>query len=240
MGEVHGIDSRVYLDELNLSGYATQHTLTFNVDLAECQTISDTWKERLPGGRSANLAWTAYFDTTDGGYDEQQWTDITTNVATTRYGMVMYGTTAGSACYEVPGKYTGRDMPAPYDGVVGLSAGIEGHGAASRGESILVGATITTTGVQTGQNCGATASGTTCVVTYRVHSITGSIVMALEESSDDGSADAYAAIAALASGTLSAAGVTRKTTTDATEAWKRINTTTAPTTASVTVTVTTY
>jgi len=104
----------------------------------------------------------------------------------------------------------------------------------------LQGATITATGAQTGQNVGAVAAGGTTVVVYRVHSITGTYASNIEESTDNGSGDAYANVAALASGNLTAAGVTRKTTTGATEAWKRVNVTTAPTTASITVTVTSY
>lgn len=240
MAEVHGKNQRIYVDEVNVSGYARSGTITFTQDLANSEAIADTWKEVLPGQRAAVFDWDAMMETTDGGFDETTFGDLTTDNATDRYVAWVAGTTAGSKCYEFPGRYTGQERPAPYDDVIGLHGHLQSNSAISRGETILQEATITATGAQTGYNVGAVAAGSTTVVVYRVHSITGTFACNIEESSDNGGTDAYASIAALASGNLTTAGVTRKTTTGATEAWKRVNVTTAPTTASITVTVTSY
>jgi hypothetical protein len=60
-------------------------------------------------------------------------------------------------------------------------------------------------------------------VIFRLLSFTGtSITMKLQGSSDDGAGDAYADIAGLTSGALTAPGVVVVTTTATLEAWKRV------------------
>ena len=134
-------------------------------------------------------------------------------------------------------RFKGRSFKAATGAANLLNFEEEGSGGLIR-SAILRSATVTGTGNGTGQNLGATTSGQQLLVTYRILAIAGgAITMQIHESSDNGSGDAYASIAALASGSLSAVGVTRVSTTGATEAWKRV-TISAMTASSATILVT--
>ncbi len=79
---------------------------------------------------------------------------------------------------------------------------------------------ITGVGTGTGHNLGVTAAGQMVVVTARVISGTfTNLALDIQQSSDDGSTDPYANVNGLAF-TFSEPGVSRKTISAATEAWK--------------------
>jgi len=240
MTRKHGKNAAIYVNEFNLSGYSNTWTLNVSVDTVEVTTFTDTSKEHLEGDHSSELSWAGFFDTTDDGWDETSWAQAITTRGTQYGGLAPYGTTAGGVVYEVPGIYTAQTRSAPVADVVTLDGSVIGDDV-GRGLSLLD-ATISATGTQTSQDYGAKASGATLMVVYRIESLggAGDIVIAIEESSDDAVGDPFAAIAALASGTLSATGTTVKTTTAATEQYLRVNVTTfTPTSAVIYVTVTT-
>jgi len=233
----HGKNTVIWLDSTNMSGYANSISLSMNVDTVEVTTFADAAKVFLEGDYDFTIDLESFFDATDAGWDEVAFDAAITNGGTQNLMVAFLGTTAGNPVYECQAKWTGQPRVATIGDAVKVNGSLQGTGTGgiARGEVILD-ATITGTGAQTGQNIGAVASGTTSVVTYRVTSLTGTITMATEESSDDASGDAYAAVAAYASGSIAADGVTRKTSTGAIEAWRRVNVTAAPTTAAVLVT----
>lgn len=241
MALVHAKGATVYLDALDLSGLANSVTLSVNVDTAEVTTFADTAKTFLEGDYTATASLATFYDNTDDGWDELAFSKATTQ-DDTHYLLTIPGSTAGTVCYELAGIPTGQPRAFNVGSAITINLDLQGSGQLSRGGVNWTGA-ITGTGAKTGVNHGATTSAQTIVVTYRILSVSGSgsIVFALEESSDNGSGDAYGAVAALASGTLTGTGITVKTATAATEAWKRINVTTfsgfTSVTALVTVTV---
>lgn len=241
MALVHAKGATIYLDALDLSGLTNSASISAAVDTAEVTTFASLAKEFLEGDYTATASFSTFYDNTDDGWDEQAWSKVTTQ-DDTHYLCVIPGSTAGTVCYELAGMWTGQPRAFDVGSAITIGGEMQGSGQLSRGGVNWTGA-ITATGAKTGVNHGATTSTQTIVVTYRILSVSGSgsIVFALEESSDNGSGDAYTAVAALASGTLSGVGVTVKTATAATEAWKRINVTTfsgfTSVTALVTVTV---
>lgn len=233
MARKHGKNAEIYANEYNLSGYANQWTMNINVDTTEVTTFADTSKEHLEGDYGCDLSWTGFFDNTDGGWDETAFTDAITNRGMQYFGLAPYGTAAGDVVYEMPGIYTGQPRGAAVADAVTLEGSAQGD-EVGRGQVIL-NATITATGTQSSIDYGAKGAGTTMMVIYRIEGGTAlsDMVFAIEESSDDGSADAFAAIGDLASGTLSATGTTVKTTTAATEQYLRVNVTTFDSTNAV-------
>jgi len=238
MTRKHGKNAAIYLDEYNLSGYSNQWTLNFNVDTVDWTTFVDTSKEYGGGDYGCDFSWTGFFDTTDDGWDEESFKQAITERGTRYGGLAPFGTAAGSVVYEAVGHYSGLTHGADVAGAVALDGSVQGE-KGGRGVSLLD-ASISATGTQTSQNYGAKAANKTLMVVYRIEAMDGAgdMVFAVEESSDDGSGDAFAAVGDLASGTLTATGTTVKTTTAATEAYLRVNVTTFdPTSATVYVTV---
>ena len=84
--------------------------------------------------------------------------------------------------------------------------------------------TNTSTGNLTSVDIGTTSTSQTLQAVFRVLALTGSnVTLNVQQSSDDGSSDAFGTISGMTSGSLSAIGVVRTTTSAATERYKRIN-----------------
>jgi hypothetical protein len=232
----HG--SRFWLDESPLSGYLTSSSLKVQQETVNVATFSDDGPRRVVGNFDHSGDWSGLFDAADGALDPvisvDGWTDED------HYLAHAFGSAAeADLIYERVIRLKERPLEAKGGQAILLNFTDEGSGALVRGR-ILRSAAVTGTGNGTGQNLGATTSGQLFVVTYRILAVSGSgsIVLQCQESQNDGSPDTYASISDLASGTLSAVGVTRKTTTSATEAWKRMSVTTFSGFTSVTVLVT--
>lgn len=244
MAKKHGACFRLYFDELNISGLANKFSRKIKVDTADVSNFGGGGhKEYLEGAYDWSGDFTGFFDNTDDGWDEVAF-DRLANGTHHYAGQVLAASlaapaAAGDTCWEDVVQWT--DQPREFDlgGAIALSGSLQGDGGTAQGAVNYAGS-ATATGSKPGVNHGATIATQTVVVTYRVLAVTGagSLTINLEESSDDGGADAYAAIADLASGTLTGVGTTRKTYTGVTEAWKRINVATFVGFTSVTLLVT--
>lgn len=238
MAKVAAKSTRIWVDEHALSGYLSGADLKVDQETAKVDAFSSSGPERVVGNYDTMLSLAGFFDGVDDAFDEIAFVNLRTDEthhAFTAFG----GATEGARGYEQPIRFKSQPISSKVGAAVLLNLEAEGDGPLVRA-SVLRSAAVTGTGNGTGQNLGATTSGQLFVVTYRILAVdgTGSIVLQCQESSDDGGSDSYASISDLASGTLSAVGVTRKTTTAATEAYKRIGVTTFSGFTSVTVLVT--
>lgn len=130
------------------------------------------------------------------------------------------GNTENAVAYEMIERLNANPLSGRVGGAVLLSSSFAGSGPCYRG-TVLRSATVAGTGNGTGRNLGATTTDDEFATTFRVIGGTfTSIGLKLQQSSDNGGADAYADIATLAH-TFTAPGVFRATTVAATEAWKR-------------------
>lgn len=241
MAVAHGKNTAIWLSYTNFSGYMNSCELSIDVDTVEVTTFADVAKTFLEGDYTFTFSFESFFDTTDGGWDDVSFAAAVTNMGDQYVLLAPTGTAQGTEpVYELVCKWTSRPIVTSITDAVKISGTMQGSGTGSltRGY-VLMNETVTATGAETGYNIGAVASGTTSAVTYRVNSLTGDVVIAVEESQDNAAGDAYAAVAAYASGTIAADGITRVTTTGAIEAWRRVNVTNDPTTASILVTNTT-
>ncbi|MDY6957627.1 MAG: hypothetical protein SVK08_00585 [Halobacteriota archaeon] len=218
--------SRVYIDEFNFSGYTNAFKMDIKNTLPEVTCFTDTGAEFVEGLPSATAVINGFFDTTDDGYDEQSFALI--GDGTKHYfGLYPNDASHGDPGYELQGQTDSQDRPVEVAGAVLLNLNVTNEGAIMR-TMVLCNGESTGTGAVTNsnKNWGATGAGTVFAAVLRVISVTGSgsIVVEIEESSDDGSGDAYSNIISFT--TATAVGVERKSITTATEAWKRVNITT--------------
>ena len=224
MAKVASHPSRIWLDQYALAAYLTATEVKVDQETARVDCFADTGPRRIVGnydhaGSHMGLFDAAASDALDPVVSAAFAAD------TDHYLAQAFGSAAENAVvYERVVRLKGRPQKAATGTAILLNIEEEGSGPMVRGR-ILRSAAVTATGNGTGRNLGATTSGQLTVVTYRILAVsgTGSITLQCQESSDDGGGDAYASIAALASGALTTVGVTRKTTTGATEAWKRIS-----------------
>lgn len=231
--EVHGKDARIYVNTWDISGYANSWSLSIDRDVAETTTFSDSAKTFLGGDVTWTLNVTSFFDTVNAGYSETVLYDWARTAGTTAYQCLLCpeGDAADDNVYEMTGLFTAVPLTANITDAIAHSFTMQGTTNLGRGK-VLFNGSISATGTEASVDFnGATAANTITAVTYRVLSITGAggnVVFATEESSDNGSADAFAAVADYASGNISDAAIslTRKASTGAVEQYLRVNTTT--------------
>ena len=224
MAKVAAHSARHYLDIFALAGYLSAFDLGVEQETPVVTTFGDTGPRRLAANYDHTHELGGFFDGADDTYDETLFALLTTS---SDYHLLHApeGLTEGKVAYEALVRLASEPRSGSVGGAVLLNLSATGSNHLARGW-VLRNATATGTGNGTGQNLGATSAGAIVVATYRVLSGTfTSISMQVQQSTDDGAGDAYSAIADLNSGAITSAGVTRTTTTGATEAWKRLSVT---------------
>lgn len=221
-----GAGTRVLLDQYHLSGFLASSGIDFTQETIKVDCYSDTGPRRLVGNYDHTLAHTGYFDAATGAMDPMLFASLADNAE--HYGLITFGgigTTVpaeGAIGYEQIGVMAGRPMSAPIGAAIAQDFSMDGSQGASR-VAVLRSGTISGNGNGTGQNVGITTSPTTLQVVFRIISGTfTACTFTVEQSSDNGAGDAYAAVASLTSGNMTAAGIVRVTTAATTEAWKRV------------------
>jgi hypothetical protein len=211
---------RAYLDEINISGKISAFGLDLSQETPVVTCLSDDGPRRVVGNYDHKASFSGFFDGDDDEFDEQAFVNFRTDED--HYLSTLFGTSEGVLSYQDVCRLVSQPRSGAVGGAIMLNLEAEGSGVRTRGV-VLRNATVTGTGNGTGRNMGATLSGTLLAVHFHLIALTGTdIALKLQESSDDGGGDAYADITGLASGTLTGAGVVRKTTTAATEAYKRV------------------
>lgn len=211
---------RVYLNQFDLSGVLNAASLKVEQETPVVTCFSDTGPRRVVGNYDHNQSLTGLFEPTDDGYDEQL--QALLGSTSDLYLTQTFGITENSIAYDALVRLASLPLSGQAGGAVMRSFEAAGSGGLSRGR-ILRSATVTGTGNGTGYNAGATTSGQTYRVMFRLLSFTGTnITMKVQESSDNGAGDAFADVTGLTSGALTAAGIVVVSTTAATEAYKRV------------------
>lgn len=218
--KVPNVQTRIYLDEFSLSGELNSTEQNLEQELAKTEAFSNDGPRRIVGNYNVRHSELGLFEPTEDASDEQIFALL--GDGADHYLTKLFGANAeGNVAFDSVVRITGQPRSAQGGGAVLLNFDSEGSEGLVRG--VVLG-NVTSSGAEnrTGRNQGATSAPTVYAVTFRVIAFTGTdITLALEESSDDGGGDAYAAISGL-SNTFTAAGVARKTTAAATEAYKRL------------------
>ena len=226
MARTAGAPSRIYVDEFDFSGRTNNASMAMDVNLPEVTSFSDDGAEFVEGNYNGTISVNGFFDPTDDNYDEQMWAVI--GDGADHFVGFYPGNSAAAASigYELQGQTNNQGRPADVAGAVLLNVTWQNNGAVVR-STVLNNSSVVGTGAVSGsnQNTGTTSAGERFVAVMRVIAFNASsMTVIIEESSDDGAGDAYAAISGMTQ-TFSAVGVSRESTTAATEAWKRVNVT---------------
>lgn len=221
MAKIAAKGTRVWLDEFALGGGVFGFSQDVSQETPEVEAFTDTGPRRVQADYDWRAALQGFFDGDSGEIDE----DINSILqdGNTHY-LAIFPNSGDEGTIGRDGAFAlgDRSHAGRLAAAVGLEFEGNGNGRLARA-TILRNASISGTGAGTGRNLGTTDAGDLFVVTARVISGTFSdLQFDIQESSDDGAGDAYADVSGL-DFTFSAVGVTQKSVTAATEAWKRIN-----------------
>ena len=238
----HGKSGVIWINASDFSGIANSMSLSIDNDVAEATSFADAAKVFLVGDSTFTFSYEGFFDATDSatGLDTISHAAAITNMGNQNVLFAPLGVADGvEPVYELLCKWTSRPLVVTIGDVTRVSGTFQGHTAAglSRGY-VIMNETVTATPTGTGRLIGATTTPQVTLATYRVTALTGTVTVTNEKSTDDGSGDAYAAVANLASGSIAADSIVQKTDTASAEQWARAVVTAGPTTAAVLVTAT--
>ena len=220
MTKVSAQQTRVYLDEFDLSGDLNSSMLDVRNELANVTTFADNGPRRVEGNYDTTHQHTGFFDGAADGIDDALSAALGSN--TNHYlAQLFAGDAEGSVGYESTVRIERQPRVARVGEAVSLSFDAAGSNGVTRAV-VVRNARITGTGAGAGHNLGATSAGQVVVVTARVISGTfTNLAFDIQQSNDDGSVDPYANVNGLAFA-FSAPAVSGKTITAATQAWKRL------------------
>lgn len=222
MAKLPGSGTRIYIDEFHFSAVIKSGGLEISQATPVVTCLSDGGPRRVVDNYDHSGGDMGFFEPTDDDYDERMFARI--GSASDILRTVLPGASAeGGPNYDQAVAVAREPRSWKTGDAVLLDVEWVGRGAMSRG-LILANATVTGAGNRTGRNQGVKASGVTYRAIFRLISFSGTdITLKIQESSDDGSGDAYADVGGLTSGALTAAGIVAATTTAAMEAWRRVN-----------------
>lgn len=226
-----GLAEQFFVDSNDVSGAtAGARRLSSSLSPLVTNVISESGVRRIPGLR-------------DGGMDVDSWFDdsvihpvYSTLPTTDRVATWCLNTALGGPTASIIGKQIGYDPTRGQDGSLALATSVLGNGFALEwGRSLTGGQAFGNLAVQgsagslTGYNDEATAATNFGLQLY-VHllAFTGtSITIAVHDSNDNGSGDAYAIVPGATTGALTTAQALRVTTsaTENVKEWVRITTT---------------
>ena len=228
MAKYSNVNTRVFIDQYALSGFLNAVEMSVKQELVMSTgfvpDISDATQfgpRRLPGNYDHSHNLTGFFDGDSASVDEIVDSLIDED---DHYLLELWGTYAeASVAYEAVVRLANKPITGALGGAVLLNISTEGSNGMSRG-MVIRNTTISGNGNGTGREVGASTSGQTYQSVIRVISGTfTSFDVNIDQSQNDGGGDPYANVAALSQTGIEAAGVWRKTTTSATEAWKRVS-----------------
>ncbi len=219
MAKAAAHSSALYADEFALHGYLSAYRAKVMQPPVPVTCFQDTGPRRLVVNHDHELAWTGFGDYVADAIDDAAYVDLMTD-EDHYFGLCPgHAATEGEVVYEQIARLNEQVRSGEIAGAQIIEIAARGSGGISRGV-VLGHATIAGTQNRTGRNQGATSAH--YQVVFRVVSVSGagSLTLVVQESSDNGSGDAYAAISGL-SATFTAVGAQRAVTTASTEAWKR-------------------
>lgn len=229
MAKYANTGTRIFLDQYDVSGFLNAASLDIKQEVSVGTGFGDAGPRRIVGNYDHAASHTALFDAeagTLGAISIDEFLDSlrTESPLVDHYLLQLFGANAaGSVSYEQIVRMASK----PHKSAIGAAALIdlacEGSGGLARG-LVICNATIAASGYVTGHNVGASTSGQTFQTVIRVLSGTfTSFDVAIQQSQNDGGGDPYATVADLSQTGINAVGVWRKTTTSATEAYKRVS-----------------
>lgn len=192
MAKIHGKNTDLYIAEFDLNADVNNVTLDIGVDVSEITSFEDTYKEFVEGTGGFNFALDAFWNGATDALDEELNAMIGNN--SFLFTSVPPGDTVGNVGYSGLVHLTSKSKSASISGPVTLAMSGEGHKELSR-TVVINKAAHTVDGQTASHNYGG--AGSDKVTSYlHVVAYSGftSVVVKVQESSDDGAGDAFADI----------------------------------------------
>lgn len=193
----HSKATRIYFDGYRVSQTVSAGDVTFTADGVEYTPIEGDDKDFLQGKSSMTCNLNGYLDVADDGWDEYEqttWNDGGHNIT-----VCPVGTTGGSIAYVTRQISTGDSRAFDQANVVMLNWTGQNESAEDFGRgTVLTTGEWTATGADqdAGDNVGAATTANTTIINVHCTAFSGftDVDVQIEESSDDGSGDAYAQV----------------------------------------------
>ncbi len=213
--------TRVWLDHYDVSGFINSVEQSISVQTPEVTCLSDIGPRRVEDGYDHSHSHSGFFDGDENALDQRVFEAL--GAGDDHYLCKLFGASAeGSVAYESMVRLSSQPRSAAAGGAVVLNWEAQGSGGMFRG-LVLRNATIVGNGNGDGQDQGAaTVAGQEYGAVFRAFSGTfTSFDAKVQHSSDNGGADPWVDVAGL-SATISAAGVTRVSTTGVVKRYVRV------------------
>lgn len=193
----HSKAARFYFDGYRVSQTVSGGDLTFATDAVEVTPIEGDDKDFLQGKTTGTCSLNGFVDTTDDGWDEQEFATI--NDGGHNITICPVGTTGGSIAYVTRQFSTGDSRAYDQANAVLLnwSGQVEDTEDFGRGTVLTTGEwTATGADQDAGDEVGAATTANTTIINVHCTAFSGftDVDVQIEESSDDGSGDAYAQV----------------------------------------------
>lgn len=193
----HSKAARVYFDGFRISQVVSGGDSTITTDAVEVPTLENDYKTYLQGKGNIAQNWNGFLDTADDGWDELEFSYI--NDGGHNITLCPVGTTGGSIAYVTRQFSTGDSRAFDQANIVMLnwSGQNEDDSDWGRGTVLTTGEwTFTEADEDGGDNVGAAAATVTTIIGIHCTAFSGftDVDVQIEESSDDGSGDAYAQV----------------------------------------------
>jgi hypothetical protein len=163
----------IYVDSIDLAGFASQAQFDSVADQVEVTTLSSTWRQYIPGLNTHTLSVTGYQD-----FDTTAVDQLLTGTGTGQNVVTFCPTNSGSAVADPAFMFTGRTATrTPLSGSIGDAAGFtmewNGDGRAVRGQVLHPSAARTTTASGTAATFTTPTTGQSIWATFHVLALSG-------------------------------------------------------------------
>jgi hypothetical protein len=163
----------IYVDSIDLAGFASQAQFDSVADQVEVTTLSSTWRQYIPGLNTHSLSVTGYQD-----FDATAVDQLLTGTGTGQNVVTICPINSGATVADPAFMFTGRTTTrTPLSGAVGDAAGFtmewNGDGRAVRGQVLHPSAARTTTASGTATTFTTPITGQSIWATFHVLALSG-------------------------------------------------------------------
>lgn len=148
MAFVHGVQSRLYMNDRHLSGKVSGFSASFEANLAETTTLLAGGTQVIPGLVEGSISVDGRFDSEPGGGDTSLFTDFR-NASQTDDGVLMTappaGLTVGYPAFILRGDAAGFEVESQVDDAVSMSYEAQADNGVDWGVLLSDGSAVTTT-----------------------------------------------------------------------------------------------
>jgi hypothetical protein len=135
MAFVHGKNTKVLTNEFDWSAYFNSTDIAYEVDVPESTTFGNSDRTYIAGLRTGTMSLAGFFDALS-DTDEDVVPGQLGQVAVVLVTVAPDGFTIGNRTYSAQGRWTGRTITSPVDGIVTTGLDVQATAGVDRGVSL--------------------------------------------------------------------------------------------------------